>query len=128
MGNYNLCFPLMLLLFLDTTPPPISNLLLPPFHVFVGVGGISFYKFNFFRLDSKVRVFPPPKCLFVDGLLLFLIIHVFLGNFDWWIFVCCVQELFGHCTFNFTLHFLAHLHCVFFFSTYIYIYIYIINV
>jgi hypothetical protein len=35
-------------------------------------------------------------------LFLVLIIHVFWDNFGWQVFISYVQDLFGHCKFNFT--------------------------
>jgi hypothetical protein len=48
-------------------------------------------------------------------LFLVLIIHVFWDNFGWQVFISYVQDLFGHCKFNFTNYIsFPHLHCIFF--------------
>ncbi len=97
--------------------PFISNWYLPPFFIFIGVecgGTIQIWVFK-----AKLGRWELFYSIFVFWWVL-LVIHVF-GK--WWIIMCFlfVQELFGHCTFNYTycislLHIAFHLHnCIVYF-------------
>jgi cell shape-determining protein MreD len=102
---------MLLLLLFDTTFTPRVLDWYSLFHVFASVG----VTFQIQLLQAKLEgeVFSP-KCLFIDDYFQ-NIIHVIF-----WViliegFLFCVQELFGHCTFDLT-HCIsfAHLHYVFF--------------
>jgi hypothetical protein len=77
-------------------------------------------KFKFFKLDLKGEIFFFNLCL----LMKFFNYPCFWEMLVYNVFICCVQELFGHCTFNYThcislLHITFHLHncSVIFFNT-----------
>ncbi len=76
----------------------------PPLHVFVSMGKTNFPNSTFI-LQTKLEgeyFFFPNVCLLVTFVPCFDCPCFFLVN---GFFVCCVQELFGHCTFHFT-------HCI----------------
>jgi len=88
----------LLLMFQIGTPPP------SPLHVFVSMGKTNFPNSTFI-LQTKLEgeyFFFPNVCLLVTFVPCFDCPCFFLVN---GFFVCCVQELFGHCTFHFT-------HCI----------------
>jgi hypothetical protein len=88
-------------------------------------------KFKFFKLNLKGENFFFNLCL----------LTIFFNYPCFWemlvdnVFICCVQELFGHCTFNYThcisfLHIAFHLHnCIMYFlsTLHIFIFIFIFN-
>jgi hypothetical protein len=116
-----LCSPLMLLLVLVLDVAitfPISNWYFPSLHVFASVGkNVSFWvqlaSSKFFQGKLKGEFVFFPKCLFVGDIcsLSWLSIFFYVNLVD--MFVCCVQELFGHCAFHLhicSFHFFKTLH------------------
>jgi hypothetical protein len=64
---------------------------------------VELSKFNFFRANLEGEVFFFNLCLLMIFFYYPCFWEILINN----VYVCCVQELFGHCTFSFT-------HCVFF--------------
>jgi hypothetical protein len=102
---------MLLLLLFDTTFAPHVLDWYSSLHVFANVGVIFQIQLLQAKLEGEVFF---PKCLLIDDFFQ-NIIHVIFWVILIEVFLFCVQELFGHCTFNFT-HCIsfAHLHCVFF--------------
>jgi hypothetical protein len=87
-----------------------------PFYFFASVEELS--KFEFFRTNLEDELIFFNFCLFMSFFNYPCFWEMVVGN----VFVCCAQELFGHCTFNYT-HCIsfAQLHCVFFITLHLFL-------